>query len=285
MSRDDKGRRDYRPRRNVSKAPVNKDREKPVAAEEKTPSADRLEGRNSVLEALKAGREINKLWVLDTAGKKPDPILIRILDAAQKKKIPVVRTKREALDRMSETHNHQGVIAAVASHEYVSIEDMIEKAEDAGRKPFFVVLDELKDAYNLGSVLRIADAAGVDGVIIPKHRSIGLDSVVAKASAGAIEYVPVARVTNIAAVLRDLKQNHGFWVFGTAAEGSVAYDKADYKGSIAIVIGSEGEGMRDVVTKECDFLLSIPMAGSVNSLNAAVAAGIVIYEAVKGRAG
>ncbi len=283
MSRDDRGRRDYRPRRNVSKAPVNKDREKPVAAEEKTPSADRLEGRNSVLEALKAGREINKLWVLDTAGKKPDPILIRILDAAQKKKIPVVRTKREALDRMSETHNHQGVIAAVASHEYVSIEDMIEKAEDAGRKPFFVVLDELKDAYNLGSVLRIADAAGVDGVIIPKHRSIGLDSVVAKASAGAIEYVPVARVTNIAATLRDLKEKHGFWVFGTAAEGQTPYDNADYKGSIAIVIGSEGEGMRDVVQKECDFLLSIPMAGNVNSLNAAVAAGIVIYEAVKGR--
>ena len=283
MSRDDKGRRDYRPRRNVSKAPVNKDREKPVAVEEKTPSADRLEGRNSVLEALKAGREINKLWVLDTAGKKPDPILIRILDAAQKKKIPVVRTKREALDRMSETHNHQGVIAAVASHEYVSIEDMIEKAEDAGRKPFFVVLDELKDAYNLGSVLRIADAAGVDGVIIPKHRSIGLDSVVAKASAGAIEYVPVARVTNIAATLRDLKEQHGFWVFGTAAEGQTPYDNADYKGSIAIVIGSEGEGMRDVVQKECDFLLSIPMAGNVNSLNAAVAAGIVIYEAVKGR--
>ncbi|MBQ7274017.1 MAG: 23S rRNA (guanosine(2251)-2'-O)-methyltransferase RlmB [Clostridiales bacterium] len=252
--------------------------------EEKTPSADRLEGRNSVLEALKAGREINKIWVLDTAGK-PDPILSRILDGAQKKKIPVVRTKREALDRMSETHNHQGVIAAVASHEYVSIDDMIAKVTGEGRYPFFVVLDELKDAYNLGSILRIADAAGVDGVIIPKHRSIGLDSVVAKASAGAIEYVPVARVTNIAATLRELKEKHGFWVFGTDAEGQTDYDKADYKGSIAIVIGSEGEGMREIVRKECDFLLSIPMAGNVNSLNAAVAAGVVIYEAVKGRRG
>ncbi len=281
-NRDNRGRRDFRPSRNDNRNREN--REIRIPEEEKTPSADRLEGRNSVLEALKAGREINKLWILESKGdKKPDPILMRILSDAEKKKIPVVRAKREALDRMSETHNHQGVIAAVASHEYVDIEEVIEKVTSEGRSPFFVVLDELKDAYNLGSVLRIADAAGVDGVIIPKHRSIGLDSVVAKASAGAIEYVPVARVTNIAMTLRDLKEKHGFWVFGTDAEGQTDYDKADYKGAIAIVIGSEGEGMRDVVRKECDFLLSIPMAGNVNSLNAAVAAGIVIYEAVKGR--
>lgn len=249
-----------------------------------TPSADRLEGRNSVLEALKAGRQINKLWVLDAKdGKKADPVLASILNEASRKKIPVVRAKREVLDRMSETHGHQGVIAQVASHDYVEVDDIISKASEEGRAPFIVVLDELKDAYNLGSVLRIADAAGVDGVIIPKHRSIGLDSVVAKASAGAIEYVPVARVTNIAATLRELKEKNGFWVFGTAAEGTTDYDKADYKGPIAIVIGSEGDGMRDVVRKECDFLLSIPMRGSVNSLNAAVAAGIVIYEAAKGR--
>lgn len=284
MSRDNRNRFDNRGGNKGNER--RKSFEKRTEPEERIPSDDRLEGRNAVLESLKAGREINKLWILESsAGKKPDPILIRILNEADKKKIPVIRSKREAMDRMSQTHNHQGVIAQVASHEYVTVEDMIASAMDKGRSPFFVVLDELKDAYNLGSILRIADAAGVDGVIIPKHRSIGLDSVVAKASAGAIEYVPVARVTNIAAVLRDLKQNHGFWVFGTAAEGSVAYDKADYKGSIAIVIGSEGEGMRDVVTKECDFLLSIPMAGNVNSLNAAVAAGIVIYEAVKGRAG
>ena len=281
-NRDNRGRRDFRPSRNDNRNREN--RETRIPEEEKTPSADRLEGRNSVLEALKAGREINKLWILESKGdKKPDPILMRILSDAEKKKIPVVRAKREALDRMSETHNHQGVIAVVASHEYVDIEEVIEKVTSEGRSPFFVVLDELKDAYNLGSVLRIADAAGVDGVIIPKHRSIGLDSVVAKASAGAIEYVPVARVTNIAMTLRDLKEKHGFWVFGTDAEGQTDYDKADYKGAIAIVIGSEGEGMRDVVRKECDFLLSIPMAGNVNSLNAAVAAGIVIYEAVKGR--
>ena len=293
MSRDNdrreyKGRKDNRNSRPYERRDRSPKREKPESysenTEEKTPSPDRLEGRNSVIEALKAGREFNKIWILEsTAGKKPDPLLIRIMNEAEKRKIPVIRSKREVLDRMSETHNHQGVIAQVASHEYVDIEDMIAACEEDNRSPFFVVLDELKDAYNLGSVLRIADAAGVDGVIIPKHRSIGLDSVVAKASAGAIEYVPVARVTNIAATLRDLKEKHGFWVFGTDAEGKTDYDKADYRGSIAIVIGSEGEGMRDVVRKECDFLLSIPMAGNVNSLNAAVAAGIVIYEAVKGR--
>ena len=156
--RDNRGRSDYRPARNDDRNREN--RETRIPEEEKTPSADRLEGRNSVLEALKAGREINKIWVLDTAGK-PDPILSRILDGAQKKKIPVVRTKREALDRMSETHNHQGVIAAVASHEYVSIVDMIAKVTGEGRYPFFVVLDELKDAYNLGSIclflLHLAD--------------------------------------------------------------------------------------------------------------------------------
>ena len=255
------------------------------SSENKIPSSDRLEGRNAVLEAINAGREINKLWILESRdGKKPDPLLLRIIREASNRRIPVVRAKREALDRMSETHNHQGVIASVASHEYTDFEDIIAKTEAEGRKPFLLVLDELKDAYNLGSVLRIADAAGVDGVIIPRHRSIGLDSVVAKASAGAIEYVPVARVTNVAGTLRDLKDKHGFWIFGTDAEGSSSYSGADYGGAIAIVIGSEGDGMRDIVRKECDFLLSIPMRGSVNSLNAAVAAGIVVFEAARYRA-
>jgi 23S rRNA (guanosine2251-2'-O)-methyltransferase len=268
------GRRNDRPQREGFSG-------KPEAQE---PTSDRLEGRNAVTEALNAGREINKLWILEpSGGQRLDPGLAKILDEANKRKIVVIRSPRNVLDRMSQTHNHQGVIAAVASHEYVEIDDILKKAEDEGRKPLLVVLDELKDAYNLGSVLRIADAAGVDGVVIPKHRSIGLDSVVAKASAGAIEYVPVARVTNIAQTLRELKEKNGFWVCGTAAEGSTPYDKADYKGALAIVIGSEGEGMRDSVQKECDFLLSIPMAGTVNSLNAAVAAGIVVFEAVKGR--
>ena len=160
--------------------------------------------------------------------------------------------------------------------------DIINVAKEADHAPLIVILDGLKDAYNLGSLLRSSDAAGVDGIIIRKHRSIGLDSLVAKASAGAIEYVPVARVTNIAQTIRDLK-DQGFWVCGTDASATTMYDKADYSGSMAIVIGSEGEGMRSLVRESCDFLVSIPMGGHVNSLNAAVAAGIVIFEATKKR--
>ncbi len=278
-NRDHKGRSD----RNVPQA-----RERSSSASSRNDheemSPDRLEGRNPITEALKSGREINKIWILQPSdGKKLEPALAAILNEALDRKIVVNRVSRTVLDNMSQTHNHQGVIAAVASHEYVDIEDIIKKAEDDGHAPLLVVLDELKDAYNLGSILRISDAAGVDGIIIPKHRSVGLDAAVAKASAGAIEYVPVARVTNIAQTLRELKNDHGFWVCGTAMEGSVDYDKADYKGALAIVIGSEGDGMRNTVTSECDFLVSIPMTGQVNSLNAAVAAGIVIYEAVRQR--
>ena len=246
-------------------------------------SLDKIEGKNAVCEALRRGREINKLWVLNPAeGSHLDSSLAAILSLANDRKIAVMRVPRQSLDRISTTHNHQGVIAAVASHEYVEVSDIINVAKEADHAPLIVILDGLKDAYNLGSLLRISDAAGVDGIIIPKHRSIGLDSLVAKASAGAIEYVPVARVTNIAQTIRDLK-DQGFWVCGTDASATTMYDKADYSGSMAIVIGSEGEGMRSLVRESCDFLVSIPMGGHVNSLNAAVAAGIVIFEATKKR--
>jgi len=246
-------------------------------------SLDKIEGKNAVFEALRSGREINKLWVLNPAeGSHLDSSLAAILSLANDRKIAVMRVPRQSLDRISTTHNHQGVIAAVASHEYVEVSDIINVAKEADHAPLIVILDGLKDAYNLGSLLRISDAAGVDGIIIPKHRSIGLDSLVAKASAGAIEYVPVARVTNIAQTIRDLK-DQGFWVCGTDASATTMYDKADYSGSMAIVIGSEGEGMRSLVRESCDFLVSIPMGGHVNSLNAAVAAGIVIFEATKKR--
>ena len=246
-------------------------------------SLDKIEGKNAVFEALRSGREINKLWVLNPAeGSHLDSSLAAILSLANDRKIAVMRVPRQSLDRISTTHNHQGVIAAVASHEYVVVSDIINVAKEADHAPLIVILDGLKDAYNLGSLLRISDAAGVDGIIIPKHRSIGLDSLVAKASAGAIEYVPVARVTNIAQTIRDLK-DQGFWVCGTDASATTMYDKADYSGSMAIVIGSEGEGMRSLVRESCDFLVSIPMGGHVNSLNAAVAAGIVIFEATKKR--
>ncbi|MBO4496168.1 MAG: 23S rRNA (guanosine(2251)-2'-O)-methyltransferase RlmB [Clostridiales bacterium] len=252
---------------------------------ENTPTDDRIEGRNPVLEAIRSGREINKLYVLKLQdGARPDPVLARIINMAKEKKVPIMEVPRQNLDSMSQTRNHQGVIAQVASHEYVDIDEILKKAEEKGEAPLLLALDELKDAYNLGSILRIADAAGVHGVIIPQHRSIGLDSMVAKASAGAIEYVPVARVNNLSRTLLELKDK-GFWVAGTDAEGTNQYSDDVWSGPMVIVIGSEGEGMSKNIKDKCDYLLSIPMAGSVNSLNAAVAAGIVVFEAVKQRRG
>lgn len=250
---------------------------------ENTPTDDRIEGRNPVLEAMRAGRTINKLFVMKRLeNSRPDPTMARIINMAKEQKIPIVEVPKMNLDTMSQTHNHQGVIAQVASHEYVDIDDMLARAEEKGEAPLIVILDELKDAYNLGSILRIADAAGVHGVIIPQHRSIGLDSMVAKASAGAIEYVPVARVNNLSRTILELKEK-GFWIAGTDAEGTNLYCDNIWSGPMAIVIGSEGEGMNKNIKDKCDYLLSIPMAGSVNSLNAAVAAGIVVFEAVKQR--
>lgn len=249
---------------------------------ERTGSPDRLEGRNPVLEALRAGRTMNKLWVAKLDGGRVDPTVARIVSMAKDRNVLIHEVPRITLDQMSETHNHQGVIAQVASHDYEELDQIILRTREKGEAPFLLMLDELKDAYNLGSILRIADAAGVHGVIIPKHRSIGLDSLVAKASAGAIEYVPVARVTNLSQTISALKED-GFWVAGTDAEGTINYDKADLKGSLLIVIGSEGEGMAKNIKEKCDFLLSIPMSGNVNSLNAAVAAGIIVFEAQRQR--
>jgi len=250
--------------------------------QEQVASADRLEGKNPILEALRAGRTMNKLWVAKLDGGRIDTTVARILSMAKDRNVLILEVPRITLDQMSETHNHQGVIAQVASHDYEELDQIILRAREKGEAPFLVMLDELKDAYNLGSILRIADAAGVHGVIIPKHRSIGLDSLVAKASAGAIEYVPVARVTNLSQTISSLKED-GFWVAGTDAQGTIAYNKADLKGPLLIVIGSEGEGMNKNIREKCDFLLSIPMSGNVNSLNAAVAAGIVVFEAQRQR--
>lgn len=247
-------------------------------------NTDKIEGKNAVSEALAAGRTINKLWVLKPeGGRRLEPALAQILDEANKQGVVITRAPRNVLDNLSTTHNHQGVIASVASHEYAELEDIIAQAREAGHAPLLVALDELKDAYNLGSILRISDCCSVDGVIIPERRSVGLDSMVAKASAGAMEYVPVARVTNLSQTLRELKDKEGFWVCGTDMNGEYRYDQADYTGSLVIVIGSEGEGMREGVRKCCDFMVNIPMTGHVNSLNAAVAAGIVVFEAVKCR--
>ena len=238
-----------------------------------------LEGRNAVTEALSAGRTIDKLFVADG---DTDRALARICAMAKEAGAVVVPTDRRKLDFMSATGAHQGVIAMVAAHDYASIDDILKKAADAGEAPLIVICDELSDPHNLGAIIRTAECAGAHGVIIPKRRSVGLTAVVGKASAGALEYLPVARVSNITAAIDTLKKA-GVWIYGTAAEGSTTLYKADLKGAAAIVIGNEGQGMSRLVSDSCDFKVSIPMKGSISSLNASAAAAIMLYEAVRQR--
>ena len=207
-----------------------------------------------------------------------------IASTAREKGIVVVDADRRKLDGMSRTHSHQGVIALCAVREYVTVDDILAIAREKGEKPLIVVCDELSDPHNLGAVIRTADAAGAHGVIIPKRRSAGLTAVVAKTSAGAVAHVPVARVPNLVAALKELQQA-GVWIFGTAAEGTTSLYQADLKGPAAIVIGSEGDGMGRLVTENCDFTVSIPMFGKINSLNASAAAAVLLYEAVRQRVG
>ena len=238
-----------------------------------------IEGRNAVIEALRAGVTIDKIYL---AKGETDSTLGHIASAAREKGIVVVDADRRKLDGMSRTHSHQGVIALCAVREYVTVDDILAIAREKGEKPLIVVCDELSDPHNLGAVIRTADAAGAHGVIIPKRRSAGLTAVVGKTSAGAVAHVPVARVPNLPAVLRELKEQ-GVWVFGTAAQGTTSLYKADLKGPAAIVIGSEGDGMVRLVTENCDFTVSIPMFGKINSLNASAAAAVLLYEAVRQR--
>ena len=238
-----------------------------------------IEGRNAVTEALRSGRTINKVFL---AGGDTDRALGRLAAMAKDAGAVVVRIDRRKLNDMSPTGAHQGIIASVAAHEYATIDDILATAEERGQPPLIVVCDELSDPHNLGAILRTAECAGAHGVIIPKRRSVALTAVVAKASAGAIEYMKVARVSNIAATLRELKER-GVWVFGTAADGTTSLYGADLKGPAAIVIGNEGEGMSRLVAETCDFKVSIPMRGSISSLNASAAAAILLYEAVRQR--
>ena len=240
-----------------------------------------IEGRNAVLEALRAGAAIDKLYV---AKGETDHTLGRIVALAKKAGAVVVECDRRKLDAMSATHSHQGVIAAAAAQAYATVEEILAAARSRGEQPLLVVCDEISDPHNLGAIIRTAECAGAHGVIIPKRRSAGLTAVVAKTSAGAVSYLPVARVPNISALLKDL-QKAGIWIFGTAAEGSVPLYEADLKGPAAIVIGSEGDGMSRLVRENCDFLVSIPMKGRISSLNASAAAAILLYEAVRQRLG
>ena len=240
-----------------------------------------IEGRNAVIEALRAGVTIDKIFIMKG---ETDATLGHIASTAREKGIVVVDADRRKLDGMSRTHSHQGVIALAAVREYVSVEDILNAAREKGEPPLIVVCDELSDPHNLGAVIRTAECAGAHGVIIPKRRSAGLTAIVAKTSAGAVAHMPVARVPNIPALLKELKQQ-GVWVFGTAADGNTTLYQADLKGPAAIVIGSEGDGMGRLVTENCDFKVSIPMKGHINSLNASAAAAILLYEAVRQRQG
>ena len=240
-----------------------------------------IEGRNAVTEALRTGTVIDKIFILKG---ETDAALGHIASTARAKGIVVVDADRRKLDRMSVTHSHQGVIALAAVREYATVDDILNAAREKGEPPLIVVCDELSDPHNLGAVIRTADAAGAHGVIIPKRRSAGLTAVVAKTSAGAVAHVPVARVANLPSLLKELKEE-GVWVFGTAMNGSTPLYQADLKGPAAIVIGSEGEGMGRLVTENCDFTVSIPMFGKINSLNASAAAAVLLYEAVRQRTG
>ena len=247
--------------------------------EQNSPADGIIEGRNAVIEALRAGTALDKVYI---AKGETDATLGHIASTARGKGIVVVEADRRKLDAMSVTHSHQGVIAVAAVREYASVSDILQSARDKGETPLVVVCDELSDPHNLGAVIRTAEAAGAHGIIIPKRRSAGLTTIVAKTSAGAVSYLPVARVANLTALLKELKEE-GLWVFGTAADGSTSLYQADLKGPAAIVIGSEGNGMSRLVREQCDFLVSIPMRGQVNSLNASAAAAVVLYEAVRQR--
>ena len=240
-----------------------------------------IEGRNAVIEALRAGENIDKIFIQKG---ETDKTLGHIASKARAAGIVVVDADKRKLDGMSRTHAHQGVIALAAMREYVSVEDILEKAAEKGEKPLIVVCDEISDPHNLGAIIRTAECAGAHGIVIPKRRSAGLTAVVAKTSAGAVAHMPVARVANIPSLLKDLKKQGG-WVFGTAAKGPTSLYEADLKGPAAIVIGSEGDGMTRLAEENCDFLVSIPMKGKLNSLNTSAAAAILLYEAVRQRLG
>ncbi|MDG4657846.1 23S rRNA (guanosine(2251)-2'-O)-methyltransferase RlmB [Ectobacillus antri] len=241
-------------------------------------SQDYVIGRNPVIEALKSGRDINKIWVSEGANKGQ---IQTVLQLAKENGVIVQQSPKKKLDQMVEG-NHQGVIAQVAAYEYADVDDLFKLAEERGEAPFFLLLDEIEDPHNLGSIMRTADAVGAHGIIIPKRRAVGLTAAVAKSSTGAIEYIPVARVTNLARTIDELKER-GVWIAGTDAKGSDDYRNLDGTLPLGLVIGSEGKGVSRLVRDKCDFLIRLPMKGKVTSLNASVAAGLLMYEVFRKR--
>ena len=240
---------------------------------------DLIEGRNAVTEALRAGRSIDKIYI---AKGEVDKTLGHIASKARDMGIVVVEADRRKLDAMSVTKAHQGVVALAAVKEYCTVEDILAIAEERGEAPFIILCDEISDPHNLGAILRTAECVGAHGVIIPKRRSAGLTSIVDKTSAGAAEHMAVARVPNLPAAIKELK-DRGLWIYGTAVDAEGGMWTTDFTGPVCIVIGSEGDGMGRLVTEQCDFLVKIPMRGKVNSLNASTAAAIMMYEVLRQR--
>ena len=239
-----------------------------------------IEGRNAVLEAFRSGKTVDKLFVLDGCQDGPVKTITR---EAKKQNTIIHYVAKERLDQLSETGKHQGVIAHAAAYEYAQVEDMLELAKSRGEDPFIFLLDNIEDPHNLGAIIRTANLAGAHGVIIPKRRAVGLTATVARTSAGALNYTPVARVTNLKKTVEDLKKQ-GLWFVCADMDGTVMYE-LDLKGPIGLVIGNEGEGVSRLMKENCDFVAGIPMKGDIDSLNASVAAGVLAYEIVRQRLG
>jgi 23S rRNA (guanosine2251-2'-O)-methyltransferase len=242
--------------------------------------SDIIQGRNPVLEALKSGRSVNKILLARNVGRHSS--IAEILHLSQDQRIPVEFVDRRVIDEACDSFNHQGVIAYVSIKEYVSLHDLFDESRRRNEEPLYCILDGIEDPHNLGAILRTADASGVHGVIVRSRRAVGLTSIVEKTSAGAVEYIPVARVSNISQAILTLKQRD-IWIIGVDASGKIKYTQVDYKLPTAIVIGSEGKGVSDLVRKNCDSLVSIPMRGNISSLNASVATALVTYEAFRQR--
>ena len=240
---------------------------------------DQIEGRNAVIELLESDKDINKIYI--TKGEQKGSIN-KIIAMANEKKVIIVEKDKRQMDLMAQTENYQGVIAIVPPFEYSEIEDILELAKIKNEKPFILILDGIEDTHNLGAIIRTAEIAGVHGIIIPKRRAASVNSTVSKVSAGAVQYMKIARVNNISDSINKLKEN-GVWVCGTAIDAKSYYFEQDFKEPIAIVIGNEGKGMSQLVKKNCDFLVKIPMKGKIQSLNASVSTGIVVYEVLKQR--
>lgn len=246
--------------------------------EESKITENRIEGRNAVLEAFRSGKTIDKLYVLDGCQDGPVKSITR---EARKHDTIINYVEKERLDQLSETGKHQGVIAVSAAYEYAEVEDILAAAEAKGEAPFIIILDGIEDPHNLGAIIRTANQAGAHGVIIPKRRAVGLTPTVARTSAGAINYTPVAKVTNISNTMKELKDK-GMWFVCADMDGTRMYD-LDLTGPIGLVIGNEGDGVSPLVKKNCDMVASIPMKGDIDSLNASVATGVLAYEIVRQR--